>query len=241
MSSTASLSDLLGRAEALLEARARARATCMSEEAVSAELGSLFSHLEERAAARPDEARRLAGRLEEARARHALQERELPAGVLEDLYDQVRAGVTGESAWRRAGMSEAFLDAPRNLVMWRRAAVAACLLLAVGAGWTLRGEEPDTAGVRADMLRLVDPRDGLLERLDRPVAVPAVARTRPVGIGGRLNTIGTGSSARASVRPSRGVIVFNGAGRTDADARRMLDGVRIFPVPGRADAEAEQN
>jgi len=236
MTDPRSLSDLLAEAEALLRTRTRAR---MGRDVdgreggtrTAQDLARLLVELEAAAAGRPDDATRHARRLDRVRALAALQMREVPDSTLAGLYEDVRAGVAGANAWHRAGMSGAFLDAPRSLVMWRRAAVAACLLLAVGAGFSLGGGTLGTPGTpyEGQVMRRVDPRDALLERLGtrapsaQPAAYPGAVRGGLRAVGstprGRLYVFGRGAR-RASLE--------------EADARRMLDGIQIFPIPGRA-------
>ena len=247
MTDPRSLSDLLAEAEALLRTRTRAR---MGRDVdgreggtqTAQDLAGLLAELDAAAADRPDDATRHARRLDRVRALAALQMREVPGSTLEGLYEDIRAEVTGANAWHRAGMSGAFLDAPRSLVLWRRAALAACLLLAVGAGFSLGGGTLGSPGVDygGQTMLLVDPRDALLERLDArgPAAPPAA---QPAGYPGAAR----GGMRTVGSAPRRGLYVFGRGARrasaAEADARRMLDGIQIFPIPGRAVEEGEQN
>lgn len=233
--------ELLRRADALLEESSRAR----MERATSADQAEIREHLEqtmlrlELALERePAEADRLARKAQAVRGRYALHARRMPEGRLDGLYEAVRAEASGERGWMRAGMSGAFLDAPRNLVIWRRTAMAACLLLAVGAGMMLteqRGfEAPGAGGMRAGF----DPRDELLSL--RVLREPEIQRST-----GEIVPASGGASARQQRRLPRrqGVprIWSVSTGRA-LGARRMLDSVQIFPVPSRrAVGDVEQN
>ena len=119
--------------------------------------------------------------------RHVLRDRAVPDGTLDDLVSAVRRQVSepdgvndAADGWRRAGLSNAFLDAPRQLVVWRRMAVAALVMLGVGAGaWMqgmLRWEGGDAPTARfADG---VDPRSTLLPPDDRRAPLPRAVRAR---------------------------------------------------------------
>jgi hypothetical protein len=137
-------------------------------------------------AAHPERAKRLARRLDLVFATTALRSREVPDGVLDGLYDDIRAGAV-DHRFGRARMSTAFLEAPRSLVAWRRMAVAASVLLAVGGIW-LGMRDPVSRQSRSSPLAIEeDPRYGLLEPLSLEagpfggVAGPA-ALTTPAGL-----------------------------------------------------------
>ena len=87
---------------------------------------------------------RLQARLAAVEAQIGLRARDEPASSFLGLYDRVATRVMEESAttndaageavrWRRAALSNSFLDAPRALVWWRIAACSAMAVLAVGA------------------------------------------------------------------------------------------------------------
>jgi hypothetical protein len=67
----------------------------------------------------------------------AFREREIPAGLLDDLYASVRERVPLVPAG--GGLTLSFLNAPRVLRLWRTTAVAAVLLLAVSGGFLVAG------------------------------------------------------------------------------------------------------
>jgi hypothetical protein len=93
----------------------------------------------------------------------SLHERSIPDGLLDDLYATVRA--RAPFAPPGGGMSEAFLDGPRALALWRGSAVAAALLLAVGAAWTAANGLPGGAGPRP--VPVTDVRNHLLPDFDQ--------------------------------------------------------------------------
>jgi len=89
----------------------------------------------------------------------------------EGFYDEIRerAPFTAPGG----GMSAAFLDAPRSLRLWRTAALAASLLLALGVGFAATGGvrpggTPADSGARIRPLQ--DPRDRLLPTFDPTTA-----------------------------------------------------------------------
>ena len=109
----------------------------------------------------------LAARIAALERQAALQARPVPTGVLDDLVETVRAQVAEEADdparyWRRAGLSHSFLDAPRHLAVWRRMAVAALVLVGVGAGALLNGTLRFSADAPGST-RPADPYAGLLE------------------------------------------------------------------------------
>ena len=179
MSALAELRAACTRAEILLAEAARARqahpeAAPRPEQLEAARLG-----LEEAAAACGALPPALARRVQQLRARFVLQARAEPSGALDGLYEEVRAAAAADP-WGRAGMSGAFLDAPRSLVRWRGVALAACVLLAVGAIALSRAEVrfDEPAGPRP----LQDPRDELLVRYEEDgeaEAAPAAAGAVP--------------------------------------------------------------
>lgn len=140
----------------------------------------------------------------------ALRGRAVHEGALDGLRERVLAGV---AAGTRAGMSEAFLDAPRALARWRMVGVAASVLLVAGAGLMaagVLGVTPAPTGRERDL------RDTLLPPLAGPSGVRALPRqagddlVQPVllpgqgvrgfylppqrGRGGRLPAAGTAES-----------------------------------------------
>ena len=78
--------------------------------------------LRELAAAHPARAERLSRRLDRVFSTTALRSRDVPEGLLDGLYDDVRAAAR-DDRFGRARMSTAFLEAPTSLVAWRRMAV----------------------------------------------------------------------------------------------------------------------
>lgn len=245
-SSGRTLASLLNEAE---EARLQGTEYQPAEASrVAGEAAARMAEIELRVRTHPEEAARLAARLNRVRADHALRMRELPDEALDGLYEDIRAGLTGDGAWLRAGMSEAFLDAPNALVIWRRVAVAACLLLAVGAGYMAPREgRTDTSGssVRGMELLDVSPETGVQAGFERGRTIPR-SRRSPRWAPARAETVVHGSQPGDGDRRERGtvrrgrVILFRPAAEQD-DARRMLDGIRIFPVPGRGMGEGEEN
>ena len=218
---------LLDDAEALLR---RAR----HEPAATAnELAEAMDAIELRLEQEPALATRHAARIDRIRAAHALQLRALPEHALDGLYDDIRRTLTGETAWLRAGMSESFLDAPRSLVMWRRVAVAACLLLAVGAGWQLRGAPLE--GPQGQELRTMDMLD-IPSGLSRGRWAPSAAEPVSFDQDGLRGAVPVSRPGRSE----RGLYVFRADGAPE-DAPRMLDRIQIFPIPGREFDAEEQN
>jgi hypothetical protein len=92
---------------------------------------TLVAHLERCAPCAQRHGRRLSGAIGFV----SLHERRVPSGLLDDLYATVHA--RAPYAPLAGGMSAAFLDGPRSLRLWRSAAVAAVLVLGVGATWVL--------------------------------------------------------------------------------------------------------
>ncbi len=190
----------------LLEAQLAALAAYIDDDdrsldAVATALADLDAAVRSDAA----DAAALADRIDAARSLATLRLRRVPDGALDGVYEAVRARMAGsDEGLVQAGISRSFLDAPRSLAIWRRTAVAAIALLALGAGLWMRAPatdgEPGTAAAESG-----DPRDDLLRRLT-PVsdAVPDVPANRLFRVGGQ---------------PGRPV-----------DARRILDGIRIMPV-----------
>ena len=220
--------EILDEVESLLRARARLRLDHPSAEAAASadprldeQIELAMAALDEALAASPADAagRATARRVERVRALHGLQTRPLPDEALDGLYDDIRSGVTAGmgAPWVRAGMSGTFLDAPHSLVIWRRTAMAACLLLAVGTGFFF-GDAYLPATERGGTG--ADPRDRLL----RPAGVGDATRVTPASSRGDMRF--------APVRGGTGFVTFGRPDASDIDAGRMLDGVRIFPVPG---------
>ncbi|MDF1702278.1 MAG: hypothetical protein P1V36_14085, partial [Planctomycetota bacterium] len=179
MSALADLRRALARAEALLADEGRDRQAHPEDAAATTRaerLGALAEELERQAAACDSLPPALARRLTRVQARLALQGRRVPAEALSGVYEAVRAAAEGDS-WARAGMSGVFLDAPRSLARWRTAALAACVLLAVGA--LEMGRSYVTPRTDGHVRPLQDPRDDYLRRMDAPVAAAAGALPRP--------------------------------------------------------------
>lgn len=138
----------------------------------------------------------------------ALRARAVPDGLLDDFSDCVLARTRGVAPGTlgAAGMSPAFLDAPRSLATWRWTAVAASLLLTVGGGlWASgrlawRGAEAPPAAERDGALEL---RDALLDRLDARGTDEAPAATvQPVDF------LTRGSNDYWSWRPYSGRVIL---------------------------------
>jgi hypothetical protein len=117
----------------------------------------------------------------------ALRRRALPPGAVDGLYEEVRRRTPPSGA----PISLAFLDAPRALAVWRTAALAASLVLALGVGAMATGvltaappgeDAPPAArrprAVRAEEAPLVDARPGLMIPAVRPDG-DARPRTNP--------------------------------------------------------------
>jgi hypothetical protein len=142
--------------------------------AVSGELRALGSAVgDSRSRTRLDALHAHAARCAECRSRHgaalarlagvcALRSRAL-AGLSTEVLARIRSGPAA------GGMSPAFLDAPHSLAVWRRVAVAASLLVAVGAGlWATgrMGWRDGPGGTRDPEVR--DARESLLLRWNAP-------------------------------------------------------------------------
>ncbi len=199
-----------------------------------AQLARVAEELETAAAAAPDLAQRHERRLAAVRGRLAIHTRDIPSGALDGLYDDVRAATAEASPWARSRMSDAFLDAPRQLARWRSTALAACALLAVGAGLFAGGrlgiEGPDAGR----SLEREDPRDDILPRFSASRLIRPAARGR-----GGIGTLVSDPSPEMRAAPAPGVVVFYGS-RTPSEAQRRLDSIQIFPV-GLPAEDVEQN
>jgi len=223
------LHTVLRATEVHLRDRARLRAERGPDPAIpaDADTDALRQELDAAAARDPEGAARLGVRLRAARAGLALQARAIPDDALEGLYDQVRAATGEASPWARARMSEAFLDAPLNLQRWRGAALAACAVLAVGAGLFAGGRLGFDDGAGARALERVDPRNRLLPRLDA-VAYPAPQR------GSAYGTFVSDPGADAPLPSASPFYLFVGDPRRGSDAQHRLDAVlRPLPVEAR--------
>jgi hypothetical protein len=207
------LADLLVEAEQQLAARDPAHGESRGPDGTAREACEALEAAIARAAAA--EVAPLAARIRHVRALQALRSREVPAGRLEGIYEAVHARTADTDgragAWLRAGMTDGFLDAPRALRFWRRTAVAACALVAFGAG--MFATEPERAHGPAAPVGAVralhDPRDDLLLRSERGVP---------------------GTTERAAKSPIRAVFDTRPARR--GDAGRMLDALRVVPLRG---------
>ncbi len=172
----------------------------------------------------------LQARLDTLLARHALHARAVPGRVLEGLFEAVQAGA-GADRWGRAGMSGAFLDAPRSLGRWRALAAAACVLLFAGGGLLSQArvsfDEPP--GVQP----LQDPRDELLPRLDAPAVSAASARRalEPVGDAVPVGHAPARRDGRGA--PRRGVVSFHILGSGGVAGRISIDEVRVLDAAAR--------
>jgi hypothetical protein len=112
----------------------------------------------------------------------ALRDREVPPGLLDGLYDDVRDAARDER-FSRARMSTAFLEAPASLVAWRRAAVAATVLLTVGVFWAATNEPVGGPGRSEPLAPDEDPRYRVLDTITgvRPDVATTPASVRSVG------------------------------------------------------------
>ena len=268
MSAPRDLRTALARAEVLLDEAARARQTHPDDAPRADRLEDARVEVEQAAEACANPSPTLARRLQAVRSRFALQERAAPAGDLAGLVDDVQAAVAG-SPWQRAGMSGAFLDAPRSLARWRGAAVAACVLLAVGVGVLGRANVSFEEGPTPRPLS--DPRDELLQRFDAPPmaadahAAPAgflrpspARRAMPVRTGAPIDGMPADDEAPGvawsvkGLRSGQGYVVFHVHGRSSRvgtfqlDEGALLDAadkrfrVRLLPG-GAAPDERESN
>ncbi|MDA1195926.1 MAG: hypothetical protein O2894_12170 [Planctomycetota bacterium] len=242
MSTDRDLRAALQAVESLLAERAALRAqqpddSSAQARALSERVDVALAHLETVLATCGASTERVARRVAAVQSAYGLQTRATPPHVLAGLYDAVRAAAS-DDPWGRAGMSLAFLDAPRALVRWRLTALAACALLAVG-GWVFLHAEPGaTNGTRS----LADPRDELLRRLDAPAPAAMNAVRSPWSFGSAaVQPTGTG-------RPSGGQalwLVPDSTGRDAADVARLLDGLdvrfRIRPARPPAAGDARES
>lgn len=227
--------------------------------ASTAHLSELAAELEACVAHSPADATRRRRRLRAVRAHLALHARDIPAGALAGLYEDVRAATDHASPWERARMSDAFLDAPRQLARWRGTALAACAVLALGAGLFVGGRLGfDDSGPQG--LERNDPRNALLPRLESLDMLPDADLS---GAGARIGSgtlvsdePGSGDPGRSTPgssnpgtrrlprrRSAQSFYVFYGNPlRAGDDAARRLDAVpvRIFPVGAPVD-DVEQN
>lgn len=236
MSPRDDLRAALAHAERLLAASASARQARPDAETDVAALDAARLAVERAAAACETLTPALARRVQRVQASVQLQGRRPPARDLDGLFEAVRDGVAGDP-WARAGMSQAFLDAPRVLARWRGAAMAACVLLAVGAfalGRTQGAGDDDTGRP------LHDPRDELLERVDAPstaaAALPHASYLQPASNASRaapaVPSVGAGDRAPEPTRGvRRGFVTFHFGGSFRAgssisfDEGVLLDGV----------------
>ena len=119
----------------------------------------------------------------------ALRVRAVPAGLLDGFCDRVLAETSGPRPGLHAGgMSVAFLDAPRSLSQWRWTAVAASVLVFMGAGLLASGRLAwrDGASERGPNDGVIELRDALLDRFDARRADDAPASVvQPVDLPGR--------------------------------------------------------
>lgn len=264
--SAADLRRALKRVDAALAEAARLRQAHPEDASAARHRAEARAELERAVAACESLPAGLARRVEAARARLALHDRAVPPGALDGLYAAVRAGADADP-WGRAGMSGAFLDAPRALARWRTAALAACVLLAVGAVVLGRADVPGDAPT--DERPLQDPREGLLERWDGAAAADGGARApwregsiREVGVpadGGaagdpwRTDPWRTDRGRHGRGGPRRNahddVVLFHwqrdgGGRRLEIEAGEMLDAaggrlrVRVLPAPSRDERES---
>ncbi len=219
------LGALLAEAEGLLAARTRDRLEHGDPSISPPRLRALAQELARCVAEDPAAAARLGTRLADVQTRLALQARDVPTGALAGLYEEVRATPQDASPWARSRMSEAFLDAPRHLVRWRRTALAACALLAVGTGLLAGGRLG--FDVPSGARRGADPRDGILERLAEGGALGGRhSRRSPTGT--LVSMPGAGSPSRGSApgEDAPPYWVFHIDRDAAASAVRFLDAVR---------------
>lgn len=201
-----------------------------------------WDELEQRAAEDPAAASRYAKRMADVRARMALHIRDVPEKALEGLYEDIRAATDSDNPWSRSRMSEAFLDAPDSLARWRFVAMAACAVLALGAGLFVGGRWNFEGGGDADALAREDLRDRTLERFDvagnlrlptRPSRGTAkFVSTQPMAPG--TQPMAPGDAYPGSPAKRSGLWLFPVGARQDGD------GANMGPVGAPAD-ELERN
>ena len=233
----ADVRELLAELEGLLRERRRLhveRSSALRPPPVD-DLIEVWDELEQGAAEDPVAASRYAKRIADVRARMALHIRDVPDEALEGLYDDIRAATDSDNPWSRSRMSEAFLDAPDSLARWRFAAMAACAVLALGAGLFAGGGLGFDGRGDTDALAREDLRDRTLERFD-------------VAGNLRLPTLPTRSPATfVSTQPgTRGESFLSSPAKRSGlwlfpvGARQPGDGANMGPVGAPAD-ELERN
>ena len=149
-----------------------------------------------------------------------------------EVYEDVCAATDDSSPWARSRMSDAFLDAPQHLMRWRSTALAACALLAVGAGLFAGGRLGFDDEGTGTTLERIDRRDQILQRFDAAGVLPPRSR-RARGTGTLVSDPGAEDFSPNRRRGSRsGLFLWYGPAREPAEAQRRLDavGVQIFPV-----------
>lgn len=239
-SSPRTCAEILLETERVLDADRRRRSGPEAA-GLDARLPVLAAELEAAVARDPRDAQRHARRLRAVRARLALSARDMPAGALDGLYEDVCAATDDSSPWARSRMSDAFLDAPQHLVRWRSTALAACALLAVGAGLFAGGRLGFDDEGTGTALERIDHRDEILQRFDAAGVLPPRSR-RARATGTLVSDPGAEDFSPSRRRGSRsGLFLWYGPARA-AEAQRRLDavGVQIFPVGAPIDG-VEQN
>ncbi len=158
-------------------------------------------------------------------ATNALRTRGTPDSVLSGFYEDVQSATLNER-FSRARVSNAFLDAPQNLAVWRRTAAAACVLAAVAVGWAM-SSDPEVTVRPPSQVERYSLLDGVLERFDPQGTsmLPAAGRSVDVHeVGGPY-----GRGARAAPQDVRSswnsIQIFHGVpmkGRASDNVRRMF-------------------
>lgn len=112
-------------------------------------------------------------RLAAIESTHALRAREMDDTVLDGFFDAVNAATSGER-FSRARVTTTYLEAPRSLAIWRRTAVAACVLVAVSVTWiVMQDERPETTPRVPSQVERYALLDGVLDRYDGSAAATA--------------------------------------------------------------------
>lgn len=105
-------------------------------------------------------------RLAAIESTHALRARDMDDTVLDGFFDDVNAATSGER-FGRARVTTTYLEAPRSLALWRRTAVAACVLVAVSVTWIVTQDDtPTTTQHVPSQVERYALLDGVLDRYD---------------------------------------------------------------------------
>jgi hypothetical protein len=158
---------------------------------------------------------------------------------LAGLATSVEAAIAsrGSTRWQPAALSESFLEAPRHLVLWRRTAVAACAVAALGLGLVATQHG---AGGPAGSTPRIDPRSALLQPLGDDGAAGRFAALRSgVDPGGLARPVGWSSApgGRSDRGTPRYVRILPLRPGGEVDIGRILDEL-AGPRPAAAPTEA---